>query len=203
MSWHDLDSPALATSSDLRVAERIIRAVDAGDPTMERSRQRVLDAIAEQPDLAHRAARPGHLTGSALVVNDDGTKVLLILHAKLGRWLQPGGHADGEANLARVALCEATEETGLAGLRLWLPALDVDIHRVAPPGEDSHLHYDVRFVAVAPSGSAAHPNRESWELRWVRWENLGELDPDNGLLRLARRGWDLTRRRGWRSPASC
>lgn len=203
MSWHDLDSPALASSSDLQVAERMIRAVAAGDPAMERSRQRVLSALSGQPDLAHRTVRPGHLTGSALVVNEDGTLMLLILHAKLGRWLQPGGHADGEANLARVALLEATEETGIADLRLWLPALDVDIHRVAPPGEDPHLHYDVRFLAVAPLGSTTHPNHESRELRWVRWEDLGGLEPDEGLIRLAQRGRDLTRRRGWRSQASC
>ena len=106
----------------------------------------------------------GHLTGSALVVDSVGARTLLMLHRKLGRWFQPGGHADGDANLAHVALREATEETGLADLRVAVPAIDLDIHRVDPPGEPPHLHLDVRFLVIAPDGAVEVANEESLAL---------------------------------------
>lgn len=202
MIWHDGASTALGATTDLSVAAGLLAAVPPGPAEMERHRRRVLDALAARADLAQRTARPGHLTGSALVVSDDGDRVLLLLHRKLGRWLQPGGHADGEANLARVAWRESTEETGIGGLRLLLPALDVDIHRVDPPGEDPHLHYDLRFVVVAPPAAVAQGNHESRALKWVRWEDLHATGADVGLVRLGHRAREVTRRREWRSRAS-
>ncbi len=85
----------------------------------------------------------------------------MLLHTKLGRWFQPGGHADGEGNLAAVALDEANEETGIDGLRLATPAIDLDIHLVPLPGEAPHLHLDVRYLAIAPPGADAPGNHES------------------------------------------
>ena len=89
---------------------------------------------------------------------------LLMLHRKLGRWFQPGGHADGDANLAAVALREASEETGIEGLAVVVPAIDVDVHEVTM-AEGTHLHLDVRFLVLAPEGAEAAGNDESLQLR--------------------------------------
>lgn len=146
-------------------------------------------------ELADRSTLPGHLTGSALVVDAAGERALLMLHAKLGRWLQPGGHADGDHDLARVALREATEETGIEGLSVLVPAIDVDIHRIPERGsEPSHLHLDLRFVVVAPPEAQARGNSESEALRWVSWQELDDLSDEESLKRLARRGSEAYRR---------
>jgi 8-oxo-dGTP pyrophosphatase MutT (NUDIX family) len=149
-----------------------------------------------RPQPLDRRERPGHLTGSALVVDATATRTLLLLHAKLQIWVQPGGHADGDANLPAVALREAEEETGIAGLRIWPVAIDLDIHRVDPPQEDAHEHYDVRFLVVAPEGATVAANHESLDQRWVTADELPMLGADDGLLRMARRGFSLASRLG-------
>lgn len=118
-----------------------------------------------------------------------------MLHRKLGRWFQPGGHADGDANLAAVALKEAQEETGLDGLEVVVPAIDVDVHRVEPPREPAHLHLDTRYLVLAPAGAHEHANEESLALRWVTEAELDELDPpvDESTRRLVQRGLEVAR----------
>jgi 8-oxo-dGTP pyrophosphatase MutT (NUDIX family) len=137
------------------------------------------------PPSLERGHRPGHLTGSAFVVDSGLDHCLMMFHTKLQRWLQPGGHADGDGNLAHVALREATEETQIDGLQVLEPAIDLDIHRVDPPAEDAHLHFDVRFLVIAPAGAVAVGNHESEALRWVVFSDLADLGVDEGLLRMA------------------
>jgi 8-oxo-dGTP pyrophosphatase MutT (NUDIX family) len=153
-------------------------------------RDRVLALLDEHgAGLADRTTAPGHLTGSALVVDADGPRILLLLHAKLHRWLQPGGHADGDHELAGVALREATEETGIAGLRVLVPAVDLDVHAVDHGDAlGEHLHLDLRFVVLAPPGAVERGNHESLGLRWVTPGELETLADEPGLLRLARAG---------------
>jgi 8-oxo-dGTP pyrophosphatase MutT (NUDIX family) len=135
-----------------------------------------------------------------MVVDPTTQRFLFMLHAKLGRWQQPGGHADGDGALPGVALREATEETGIEGLRVAAPAVDLDIHRVEPPGEPAHLHLDVRYLVLAPPGAVANGNHESRALRWAGVAELPELELDVGTVRLAHRALaaldDLTRRSG-------
>jgi 8-oxo-dGTP pyrophosphatase MutT (NUDIX family) len=187
------DDPRLEPADLLGVAAHQLNAAQVGDPEAEDHRDAVLDFLLDHPDAAERACAQGHLTGSALVVDASGERTLLMLHRKLGRWFQPGGHADGDANLAAVALREATEETGIAGLRVAVPAIDVDVHRVEPPGEPAHLHLDVRFLVVAPEGAVEEANEESLALRWVTEAELPELDPDASTTRLVRRGLAVAR----------
>ena len=156
---------------------------------MHADRRRILELIDAHDDIALRTARPGHLTGSAFVVDDERRRCVLLFHHKLQRWLQPGGHADGEMNLASVAWREATEETGIEGLLIDPAAVDIDIHRVAPPSEDAHLHLDLRFVVVAPPGATLVGNHESDAVRWVERSELDAIDLDDGFRRLARRAW--------------
>jgi 8-oxo-dGTP pyrophosphatase MutT (NUDIX family) len=180
-------SSELAPSTGLGVARRHIEAARAGDPTHEAHRRTMLAFLDEHPDALDRTCADGHLTGSALVVDPTDRRVLLMLHAKLGRWFQPGGHADGDATLPGVAWREATEETGLGGLRVAVPAIDLDIHEVAPP-HGPHLHLDVRYLVLARPGDRPVGNHESLDLRWVAYDDLPDHDVDAGLLRLARTG---------------
>lgn len=163
----------------------VARAEVAGAGGPQPVQHRILAFIDEHEDALLRSCRPGHLTGSAMLVDAPAERCVLLLHAKLGRWLQPGGHADGEGDLAEVALREAAEETGLAGLTVDRPALDLDIHRVDPPEDAPHDHLDVRYLVRAPAGSEPTSNHESHEVRWVPFAELGEYDPDEGLVRLA------------------
>lgn len=188
MSWLSNGDAALAFADDLAVAREALAEFDneLGD------RYRAL--IDGHPDACVRTCRPGHLTGSALVVDSTGANTLLMLHAKFDRWLQPGGHADGNANLAAVALREATEETGIENLRIWPQPLHLDIHEVDPPGEDAHLHYDVRFLVQAPADAQPQGNHESRGLRWVPLDGLATLGCDPGLVRLAELGGESLER---------
>jgi 8-oxo-dGTP pyrophosphatase MutT (NUDIX family) len=123
--------------------------------------------LGSHDDVFVRSHRIGHFTGSAFLVSADGTRVLLMHHRKLDRWLQPGGHADGDANLARVALREAREETGVAGLRVEGGIFDLDRHRIPARGDEpEHWHYDVRYVVRAGTDERFAINTESLALAW-------------------------------------
>jgi 8-oxo-dGTP pyrophosphatase MutT (NUDIX family) len=177
-----------------------VAGVETDDRSVSRARELILAWLDDHPDALLRSCVAGHLTGSALVVDADGRSVLLLRHTKLRRWLQPGGHTDGEANLAVTALREATEETGIGGLRVAVPAVDLDVHRVEPPGEPPHLHLDVRYLVVAPRGASLQGNHESTALRWVDPADLADYGVDDGLRRLVRAG--LIRARDLPPPAA-
>ncbi|KRE99472.1 NUDIX hydrolase [Frateuria sp. Soil773] len=135
-----------------------------------------------------RSHAPGHFTGSAWLVSADGARVLLTHHRKLGRWLQLGGHADGDADLAAVALREAEEESGLGDLALEREIFDLDAHRIPARGsEPEHWHYDVRYVVRSCGSEAFAPSEESLALAWMPIEVLAH-DPqaDESLRRMAR-----------------
>jgi 8-oxo-dGTP pyrophosphatase MutT (NUDIX family) len=172
---------------------------------------RVRSLVESRPDCFERSCLPGHVTGSAWVLSADRRRFLLTHHRKLGRWLQLGGHADGDANVAAVALREASEESGLAPLGFLgtgepgapVP-VDLDVHEIpARPGEPAHEHHDVRFVLVARGGTARR-SAESHAIRWFEMEALDrvltELGADPSLVRLGRKARDLLA--GAAAPAS-
>ena len=130
--------------------------------------------LAEQPG-ATRADHPGaHLTASAIVVHPERDRVLLCLHGRVGKWLQLGGHCeDTDDTVAEAALREATEESGLPGLRIDPDPVDLDIHPVHCRYGPS-LHYDVRFVVLAPAGAEPVVSAESRALGWFTPDALPE-----------------------------
>lgn len=152
------------------------------------------DLVAEYIDLLadplafSRARLAGHFTGSAWLVSQDGQRVLLTHHRKLQRWLQLGGHADGDADLAAVALREAEEESGLRGLSLEPEVFDLDRHWIPERGEvPGHWHYDVRYVVRAGNDGVFAVSGESLALAWVSIEDLLiDTSSDESLRRMAR-----------------
>ena len=191
-----VESPVIAVYSQSDLAKRqgvstkaLIMAAPAGP-----EQKRILALLEDQPDALERSCRPGHLTGSALVIDPADHRILVLYHSKLQCWLQPGGHADGDSDLARVALREAVEETGIDGLQLIEPAIDLDIHRVDPPGESPHEHYDVRFLVIAPAASEPVGNHESKALRWISSSELASIDADSSFCRLVARALELASR---------
>lgn len=159
------------------------RPIDAGD---EGCRQRFIAFVREHPDCFERELAVGHVTGSAWIVDATGTRVLLTQHRKLNRWLQPGGHADGESDVSAVALREAREETGLPGLTLDAAAIfDLDIHRIparAPVAE--HEHFDVRFVVRAGADERFTVSDESHALAWVPLDGLEPYTTERSIQRM-------------------
>jgi len=182
--------PALAPSDDLAMARAMVVDARAGDASHEAHRAQILAFLDGHPDALHRSCSAGHLTGSALVIDPTTRQVLFLFHAKVRRWLQPGGHADGDANLAHVALREAEEETGIDGLQVVGPAIDLDVHRFHHAGgtEPDHLHLDVRHLVLAPAGAVAVTNHESEGVRWVPADACTELEVDVGTVRMVAAG---------------
>ena len=133
------------------------------------------DFLHSHADVFERRHQVGHFTASAWLVSGDGERALLMHHRKLGMWLQPGGHADGECNLPAVALREAQEETGLTDLQAATAIFDIDRHRIPARGtEPEHWHYDVRYVVQARGDERFVANEESLGLAWRPVRDLVE-----------------------------
>lgn len=135
------------------------------------------DDLTEDP-LAYRRERlEGHFTASAWVVNKERTHTLLTLHRKLGRWLQLGGHADGNENLLEVAMQEATEESGLQSLTLVdLAIFDLDKHIIPERSlAPEHFHFDVRYLFEAEINEKLHVSKESISLAWIAFDSVTDM----------------------------
>ncbi len=147
-----------------------------------------------------RAQPEAHFTGSAVVVDPTGERVCLVHHAKLRRWLQPGGHAEpGDGgDLRATGLREAREETGLP-VR-WHPAapgaLDVDVHAIpARKDEPGHLHLDVRCLVVADDPERLRADEtETFGARWLSWNEALAVADEPALSRLLQKARACCRR---------
>ena len=144
--------------------------------------------ITENEHCFERTLSSGHITGSAWVVNYSFSKALLTHHSKLDRWLQLGGHADGNTDIIAVASKEAEEESGLESLELVSKSIfDIDIHTIpAHKIEPEHLHYDIRFLFKADENEILHVSSESKSLKWIPLEQLSVYTRCNkSILRMA------------------
>lgn len=167
-----------------------LRGYVAVDPPEAAMCARIITLLERHGNAAlTRALQTAHVTASAWIVDPSRAYALLTHHRKLGRWLQLGGHVDGDADVRAAALREAHEESGLESLRLVSSQIyDVDVHTIpARPGEPAHEHHDIRFLIEADRGEPLVVSSESKELAWVPLENLQAYGVDESVLRLARK----------------
>ena len=147
---------------------------------------RFVDFARRQPRCFERDCwDDGHVTGSAVVLDRSGTAMLMTHHAKLDRWLQLGGHADGDTDPLAVACREAAEESGLAVVPRLDEPVDLDIHTIPARGHDpAHFHYDVRFLLQAEGSDRFAATDESLALAWVPLDNVAAVTRETSILRM-------------------
>jgi 8-oxo-dGTP pyrophosphatase MutT (NUDIX family) len=148
---------------------------------------RIVAFVQRHPDCFERSLPIGHVTASAWIVDLDRTHALLTHHAKLDKWLQMGGHCDGDPDVLRVALREVEEESGLSnpGILLGGAIFDVDAHEIPARGETpAHIHHDIRFLFEADRRLPLRISDESHDLRWVAFEEVPSLNTDESVLRM-------------------
>ncbi len=173
---------------DIRVAIRNYRPYneqEAADKDM------ILAFLDKNPDAFYRTNRTAHMTASAWVVNPARDKVLMVYHKIYDSWSWTGGHADGEEDLAAVALREVREETGVASARLLsedifsLESLTVDGHEKHGAYVPSHLHLNVTYLLEADDRDPLTACEE--ENSGVRWFTL------DGALEASSEPWFVSR----------
>ena len=142
----------------------------------------------DHPTCFERDCWPGHITGSAWLVDTSGTQLLLSHHRKLNMWLQLGGHSDGETNTAAVAKREAEEESGLPLRLIGDEIFDIDVHEIPARKDDpAHEHFDIRYMLQAQHKDFV-VSAESIDLAWVSIEQLESYTDEESILRM-RRKW--------------
>ncbi|HAC80623.1 MAG: NUDIX hydrolase [Candidatus Binatia bacterium] len=171
----------------------ILRRYEAVYPREIATIERMRAFAVAHEDCFSRSCLPGHITASCWIVSSDGNRALLTHHAKLDRWLQLGGHADGDSDPFAVALREAREESGMAdfieasGDEFPVP-LDIDIHGIpARRKEPAHFHYDLRYFLIAGAEQSLQISEESKDLRWVPRARITDLTDEESVLRLERK----------------
>ncbi len=142
-------------------------------------------ALLKDQNAFQRTHLPGHITGSAWILNKTYTKALLVHHAKLNKWVQPGGHADGDENILAVALREAEEETGIKKFNVKEDIFDIDIHTIPLRKEfPQHDHYDIRFLLIANEQDEIIVSEESHDVKWVALADLERFTSEQSVLRM-------------------
>jgi 8-oxo-dGTP pyrophosphatase MutT (NUDIX family) len=152
-------------------------------------KQKILFFLKNAANPFLRSNLEGHITGSAMLLNSDCSKFLIMHHSKLNKWLQLGGHSDGDQNLLDVAIKEAKEESGIMNIVPIIPEIfDVDVHLIPANSRDPmHFHYDIRFLLKTVDNDNFIQNHESKELRWVDLHNYQNYGLEESINRMAKK----------------
>lgn len=159
------------------------------DEHEESMRRRIIEFVENNPNCFERTLLTGHITGSAMIVNKPRTHTLLTHHHSLDKWLQLGGHSDGDPDTLRVALREAEEESGLTGITAVSENIfDVDVHLIpARNNIPEHYHYDIRFLFEADDTQPLSISNESKDLAWVPLHHIEQYTTEESVLRMVRK----------------
>lgn len=167
----------------------VLRQLQLHQPINDHEKQmweEMIQFIRNNPDCFERTLLKGHVTGSSWIVNPERTHALLLHHFKLDKWLQPGGHCDGDPDVLQVAVREAKEETGVTVTPVNDHIFDVDNHYI-PERKDvpAHIHYDIRLLFEAPKEMEELPsNHESRAVRWIKLEDVHLYNNEPAIMRL-------------------
>lgn len=160
----------------------------AYDTEEDEMRKRMVRFVSQNENCFDRSLLIGHCTGSAWVVNQNHSKVLLIHHAKLQKWLQPGGHCDGSSNVYEVALKELQEETGLSPVKHLKTIFDVDIHTIPErKGIPQHEHFDIRYLFEIDDNQSIVQNHETNAIQWIDIDKIDQLTSERSVIRMAQK----------------
>lgn len=158
------------------------------DQTEKAMCERLLSFMQENENCFERTLLIGHITASAWLLNEKTEEVLLIHHKKLNKWLQPGGHCDGDENVFRVARKEVLEETGIQVGPQKEKIFDIDIHSIPErKGVPEHDHYDVRFKFVLQDNIKPIQNEESNALEWISIDTIENYTQEPSILRMVKK----------------
>jgi 8-oxo-dGTP pyrophosphatase MutT (NUDIX family) len=161
--------------------------------------ERICRLVEKHADCFDRTCRPGHITGAAWIISTDRRRCLLTHHRKLDRWLQLGGHADGQYHVDEVALREAREESGIRHFEFvriegQLIPFDIDVHDIPERRdarghliEDAHEHHDVRFLLIARYDDDLRVSDESHDVAWFTPEEVHKRTDEESVLRMLRK----------------
>lgn len=173
----------------------LLEAFAPYDAQENASLAKVKDFVLNHPDCFGHYTLPGHVTGSAFVMDRGHEYTLLTHHKKMNMWLQFGGHSDDHPVVAETALREAQEESGLDDIRLSIlgnSIFDIDVHTIPAHGDmPEHIHYDVRFLFIANKDDRLTVSAESNELAWIRLEDVARYNADPELTRMVEKVFRL------------
>ena len=153
----------------------------------ETETEQILGFLATADNLFGRDSVTGHITCGAWILDPTLTKVILVRHRRLDRWIQPGGHIEPLETPFAGALREAVEETGIEQLIPWKEELfNLSVH-LFPEGKDgsAHFHYDFRYLFFAPSDSELRAADETDGVAWVSLEQIQAYTDEATILGMA------------------
>ena len=153
-----------------------IEQIKAYSPCCEqemRDKDVMLTFLTDNDDGFLRSNLTAHMTASAWVLSPDRTRVVMVYHNIYNSWSWVGGHADGDTDLAAVAMREVQEETGIREMELLeagifsLENLAVEGHMKNGAYVPSHVHMNITYLLRAKDDVLRCKRDENSGVKWM------------------------------------